>query len=120
MNAVKAQFATTGLDTDQVELDSGRLSDPDQALQLVEANDLVVDATADARATALLRWAAESLGGRVISVCVQRDGGIARVDRFPLQPDETHLDAVPLAPGERNVLHERGAEVRSRSLRPFR
>ncbi|MBU8830554.1 ThiF family adenylyltransferase, partial [Mycolicibacterium goodii] len=110
VNAVKAQLASTGLDTEQVELDSGRLTDPDQALQLVEEHDLVVDATADARATALLRWAAETTGRRVISVCVQRDGGIARVDRFPIQQGETHLDPVPNLPGDRDVLLERGCD----------
>ncbi|MDO3175906.1 ThiF family adenylyltransferase [Mycobacteroides abscessus] len=108
VSAVKAQLTATGLDTDQIQTVSGRITDPDQALQLVRANDVIVDATADARATALLRWATEAAGGRLISVCIQRDGGIARVDRFPLQADETHLEPVPPAPGGGQVMQERG------------
>ena len=92
--AVSVRLSATGLDTESVSVYNVQIRDPHQALALVEAHDLVVDATAAARATALLRWAAESTGSSVVSVCVQRDGGIARVDRFPLRDGESHLDAV--------------------------
>jgi predicted ThiF/HesA family dinucleotide-utilizing enzyme len=106
-SAVKARLAATGLAVDQVEADDSRIGNPDDVLELVRAHDLVVDATGDARATALLRWATEAQGGKMISVCVQRGGGIARVDRFPLRAAESHVDPVPLVLGQ-GVLQERG------------
>ncbi|MFV8296017.1 ThiF family adenylyltransferase [Mycolicibacterium fortuitum] len=93
--AVKTRLAATGLDVSEVTTENSQISRPEQTLELVKSHDLVIDATADARATALLRWAGESTGRTVISVCVQRDGGIARVDRFPLRENESHLLPVP-------------------------
>lgn len=94
-NAVKARLAETGLDVSEVVTKGDRMADLRHARDLALTHDLVVDATADARTTALVRWAAESTGTTAISACVQRDGGIARVDRFPLRGDEQHLAPVP-------------------------
>lgn len=106
--AVKARLAATGLDTNDVTTENAHLSSPEQALELVRSHDLVVDATADGRATALLRWAGEATATTVVSVCVQRDGGIARVDRFPLREFESHLVPVPARIVEGSFGYEQG------------
>lgn len=107
-NAVKAQLRITGLPTDDVRTEIARVDDPAQALELARSHDLIVDATADARATSLLRWAAEQTGTSLVSACIQRDGGIARIDRFPLRHAERHLEAVPRAGREDAVRYEQG------------
>lgn len=106
--AVRAELASLGLDADNIKPLLIRITTPKQALDLLKSHDLVVDATADARATALLRWAAEELQRHMISVCIQRDGGITRVDRFPLWEGEQHLPAVPIQPGDTGVTYEMG------------
>lgn len=107
-SAVKARLAELGLDVREVVTDGDRIVDPQQALALAGAHDLIIDATADARATALIGWAAESTGSAAVSACVQRDGGIARVDRFPLQDGEHHLQSVPFTSDADSVQHEPG------------
>ncbi|HKO30433.1 MAG TPA: ThiF family adenylyltransferase [Nitrospiraceae bacterium] len=107
-SAVKARLAAAGLAVDDVTTENVRISNPEQALELAQSHDLIVDATADARATALLRWAGEAAGTTVVSVCVQRDGGVARVDRFPLREGESHLDPVPVQVIEDSVQYEQG------------
>jgi molybdopterin/thiamine biosynthesis adenylyltransferase len=106
--AVRAELGAIGLDADNVKPFMARVRTPKDALDIVEAHDLVVDASADARATALLRWATEELGKHMISVCIQRDGGIARVDRFPLWGGEEHLAPVPILPGDSGTTYEMG------------
>jgi hypothetical protein len=75
------------------------VSTPAEAVGLLAGHDLVVDATANARATAMLGWAAERTGRPMVSICLQREGAVARADRFPLRDGEQHLDPVPLLPG---------------------
>jgi hypothetical protein len=75
------------------------VSTPAEAVGLLAGHDLVVDATANARATAMLGWAAEQTDRPMVSVCLQREGALARADRFPLRGGEQHLDPVPLLPG---------------------
>lgn len=106
--AVRAELGSLGLDASSIKPFILRITTPKQALDLLKSHDLVVDATADARATALLRWAAEELQKHMISVCIQRDGGIARVDRFPLWDGEDHLPAVPILPSEAGTTYEMG------------
>lgn len=73
------------------------------ARRLVSGYDIVLDATANARAGSLLAVAAQEApapdGAVVISVCVQRQGEVVRVDRLPLRPGETHLPPLPLLEG---------------------
>jgi hypothetical protein len=78
-----------------------------EAVELVEAHDLVVDATANARTSSLLASAANVTGRTVISVCVQRAGDVIRVDRFPLRAQERHLAPLPAIEDD-DVAHERG------------
>lgn len=46
----------------------------------------------------MLCWAATVTGRPMVTVCVQREGGIARADRFPLRGEEEHLPPVPEMP----------------------
>ncbi|MFD4197644.1 ThiF family adenylyltransferase [Amycolatopsis thermoflava] len=89
----------------------------DRVTTLAEATDLVlrhqilVDATGSGRASSLLATAVTRLdataGHTVVSVCVQRDGHVLRVDRMPLRPGESHLPPLP-ALENTSRLRERG------------
>ncbi|MES5825142.1 ThiF family adenylyltransferase [Streptomyces sp. RG80] len=65
------------------------LSDPTPLLHtrdvasVIEKYDLVVDATADGIVTAMLHECANIIGRTVLSVCVQNDGEVCRVDLLP-------------------------------------
>lgn len=63
--------------------------------ELFDKNDLVIDATGNGPATVLICTASRVLDKPSISVCLQRGGTVARVDRFPLNHGETHKDALP-------------------------
>ena len=106
VDAVKQVLHSYGLGGDILTSQS-RITSPGQALDILNRSDLVIDATADEQATAMLCWAAAAAGRPVITVCVQREGGIARADRFPLRGDEQHLAAVPVMPWPAPV-RERG------------
>lgn len=106
--AVKAELNSYGLDVTNVKPVVTHIQDKEQAVKLLQGHDLVIDATADARATALLRWAAETLGRHMISVCLQRNGGIARVDKFPLWEGEQHFDPIEPLPDEPEMAYENG------------
>lgn len=108
VEAVANALLALGLDEPDIAIDETRLGTPDEALDLMGKANIVIDATADERATALLRWASKATGNIVISACVQREGGIARADRFPLRGDEKHLDAVPLRTDGFAPMRERG------------
>ncbi len=95
VNAVKAHLGGTGLDVSTVTTLVAKVTTPTEALELLTGHDVVVDATADERTITLLRWASEQTGQPLVSVCVLREGGIARADRFPVRGDETHLEPVP-------------------------
>jgi hypothetical protein len=95
VEAVKIQLSALGLDVTRVTCKATRIAMPAEAIDLLAEHELVVDATADARTTALLRWAAEQTGHPMVSVCLQREGVIARADRFPLGDGEQHLAPVP-------------------------
>jgi hypothetical protein len=88
-------LARTGLPIGQVKISFESIDTLRDAMDLVRDHSVVIDASADARATSLLRFAAEDREGRLISTCLQREGGIARVDRWPLLAGERHLAAVP-------------------------
>lgn len=83
---------------DGIRASQSRIETPGQALEILDRLDLVIDATADQRATAMLCWAAATTGRPMMTVCVQREGGIVRADRFPLRGEEEHLPPVPETP----------------------
>jgi molybdopterin/thiamine biosynthesis adenylyltransferase len=104
---VKARLAGLGFDVSRVEARQDRLATPEQAVRLLRDHDLVVDATANGRATALLAWATDHIAQPVVSVCVQRQGGVVRVDRFPLRGAEVHLGPLSAQP-EPEAFREHG------------
>jgi len=108
VDAVRARLAELGLPVDLVVTSTEAVTTPRQASELMSEHDLVIDASGDERATALLLWAAADNGGKLLSVCLQRAGGIARVDRLPLDEGEQHLPAVPVLPGGELTVRERG------------
>lgn len=59
------------------------LTDPDEAVRLLEHHDLVIDCTAEGVTSAMLGVAAKATGTHLISVCTQREGDVARVDIIP-------------------------------------
>ncbi|MCF8785232.1 ThiF family adenylyltransferase [Rhodococcus ruber] len=105
--AVRMRLGAVGLSIDTVHALVARVSTPEYALELASSHDLVIDATADGRATGLLRWASEIQDKALVSVCVQREGAIARVDRFPLEDDESHLAPLDTA-GDEKPGYEQG------------
>lgn len=80
----------------------------EDATALLTDHDLVIDATANGVATALLVAGAEILQRPVVSVCLQRDGQIARVDRAPLLAGESHADAIESMDPDGAMLRESG------------
>lgn len=76
----------------------GRLRSLEQALELLGVHDVVVDATADSTATAMLTAAAGTGVGQLLSVCVLADGYAVRVDRTPTRQGEEPLPPPELPP----------------------
>jgi hypothetical protein len=98
VDAIRACFEGVDPDVSGVLADPSSLFTLDDALALVRDHDVVLDATGNARASSLLASAVEGVGAghSVVSVCVQRDGDVLRVDRLPLRGAEQHLAALPL------------------------
>lgn len=94
--------------SDDVSAIPERLDTPETAEELLANHDLVIDATANGRATALVFDGATHAGRNAVSVCVQRDGGLARVDRAPLAAGEQWLDPPPDLPTSTPELREGG------------
>ncbi|HEV7963127.1 MAG TPA: ThiF family adenylyltransferase, partial [Actinoplanes sp.] len=92
---VKRRLAASGFDVDGVLHQVGWLTRLTEAVNLVREHHVVLDATANGRASSLLATAAEIMGRganhTVISACVQREGQIVRGDRFPLRTQERHM-----------------------------
>jgi molybdopterin/thiamine biosynthesis adenylyltransferase len=76
----------------------GRLQSLEKALELLGAHDVVVDASADSTATAMLTAAARAGAGQLLSVCVLADGYAVRVDRTPTRQGEEPLPPPELPP----------------------
>jgi ThiF family len=96
--AVKQVLLGYELGGDDIQARQSKIATPGQVLEILDSSDLVIDATADQRVTAMLCWAATTTGRPMVTACVQREGGIARADRFPLRCEEGHLPPVPEAP----------------------
>ena len=94
VHAVRSHLALRGLDVSQIHPVVDRISTPNQAYRLVQHHDLVVDATGSDRTTSILTWTATATDTPLVSVCLQRQGALARVDRYPLRSGETHLPAI--------------------------
>ena len=96
--AVKQILLSYDLGDGDIRATCSTIMTPGQALDILQGSDLVIDATADERATAMLCWAAAAAGRPLVTACLQREGGIARADRFPLRHDEEHLPPVAETP----------------------
>lgn len=72
-----------------------KLTSVDTVERLFDAHDLVVDATGDDVATALIWIASQALAKPAVSVCLQRGGSVARVDRTLLRDGESHASPIP-------------------------
>lgn len=105
VEAVRRSLAKIDPDTATVEIDPSGVWTLEQAVAVLEDHDLVVDATGSARTSSLLSNAAELTEKVVVSACVQREGGVARVDRMPLRACETYLP--PLTRIDDNDHHPR-------------
>lgn len=81
-------------DADDVHTRIKRVQTLPEAVALVDEYDIVLDATASASTSSLLTTAAQMVVGTVVSVCVQREGDVVRVDRFPARQGETYLPAL--------------------------
>lgn len=107
--AVRDSLAEIDSDVSTVTAKVEAVVDLEDACRVVASHDIVVDATADARASSLLATAAGLTGNEhvVVSACAQRRGEVVRVDRMPLRPDEAHLP--PLTLSERpELIREQG------------
>ena len=94
--AVKnAMAAARHVDPRQVTAVGTALLLPDDGHRLMLQRDLVVDATADGPTTSMLGGLSQATGRALLSVCVQREGGIVRCDRWPLREGEAHQPPVP-------------------------
>lgn len=93
VHAVRSRLALRGMDISQVQATVSQVNTPSEAHQIFQHHDVVVDATASDRTTSLLTWMAKATGKPLVSACLQRGGALARVDRYPLQPGETHRPA---------------------------
>lgn len=96
VDVVRNQLVRLGADKDAVERHPENVNTLTVARRIVASHDLVLDATADARATSLFAVAAadqEASSGdcSVISACVQRQGQVVRVDRLTVRTAEGHL-----------------------------
>lgn len=105
VDAVRERLVRLGADRSAVERHSENVNTLVLVRRLVASHDLVLDATADARATSLFAVAAgdqEASSGHcsVISACVQREGQVVRVDRLTVGADEVHLPPLKRDPGE--------------------
>lgn len=56
---------------------------PKEVFEFFAKADLVIDASADGSTTALLAKAAEASGNHLLTVCIQEEGSIVRVDIVP-------------------------------------
>ncbi len=77
-----------------VTTDTSPLRSAKRTEDLLASHDLVIDCTANGPASALLLHASRILGRPVVSVCLQRQGTVARVDRSPLADGEQHAARV--------------------------
>jgi hypothetical protein len=107
VNVTKKCLAKIGFPTDKIVTKVDAVTRFTDAIDLVKMHDVVLDATANARASSLLSAAADiagpGTGHAVISACVQREGHVLRADRFPLRRGERHLPALPEEPVHDNI-----------------
>jgi molybdopterin/thiamine biosynthesis adenylyltransferase len=80
----------------------------DEAEKHLVGSDLVIDATARLPTTTILEDLAMALNRPLIAVYIQRDGGVVRVDRFPVREGENRLTPLPPLPDTARALLREG------------
>jgi molybdopterin/thiamine biosynthesis adenylyltransferase len=76
--------------------------------QLLAEHDVVIEATGSLPMSRLVGEAAASAARPAVSVCLQREGQVVRVDRHPLAPGEAHEPELAPRPPAGPVLREGG------------
>ena len=84
------------------------LSTPDQATHLFETADLVVDTTGNPTTSALLSGGADIHRKPLLVAYLQRDGDVARLERYPLGEGEVQEPPAPPGTVLRDVVRESG------------
>ena len=92
--------------TDKVTVKTQMLQSVTEVEELFFHHNLVVDATGNGPATALIWTASRILDKPSVTVCLQRGGTVSRVDRLPLRHGENHDKPVP--PGGPSVVLREG------------
>lgn len=95
VDAVADRVAAHGIDVSDIERIPDDATSVDLIERLFDSYDLVVDATGNGPATALVLTAGRVLEREALSVCLQRGGTVARIDRVPLRGGESHADPTP-------------------------
>lgn len=95
VDAVADVLAKHGIQGDHVERIASHATSVELVERLFDENDLVIDATGNGPATALVLTAGRALQRTALSVCLQRGGTAARVDRVPLHSGEEHYPPTP-------------------------
>lgn len=102
--AVKRHIAARSqLQAGNIAVIGDQLSSGDLAAELIQAHELVVNATADFATTALLHVTAEALDTHILSAALQNDGSIYRIDVLP--PLENAGPLPPSAPDAGRAIH---------------
>lgn len=95
VDAVADRLTAHGIDASNVERIAEHATSVDMIEGLFDTYDLVIDATGNGPATALVLTAGRVLQRDAFSVCLQRGGTVARIDRVPLPAGEDHAEATP-------------------------
>lgn len=97
--AVKRTLDQRSFNQTSIDAKSEHLLSPKEVMQLIHEYDLVIDASASGSETHLLAEAATSAKRHILSVCLQEDGAVARVDIIPpldgLPNPKTELGSPP-------------------------
>jgi hypothetical protein len=95
VDAVADLLTRHGIQSDYITRIPRHATSVDVVESLFDENDLVIDATGNGPASALVLTAGRVLQRDAISICLQRGGTLARVDRVPLAVGESHGAATP-------------------------
>lgn len=95
VDAVKNRILGVGLHaSSDIEVSTESLQTPEEAETLLDRCDVILDATANASASNLLAFVAETNQRPLVSCALMRGGALVRIDRWPLADGEHHLPPV--------------------------
>ena len=92
--AVKDVIENRSFNQTDVRPITDNLNNPREIPDLLQAYDLVIDTTASGHVTAMLKHAAETLGERFISACLQENGAVVRIDVIPTLDGQATPDPI--------------------------